>query len=107
MPIFEDPERRLFAAMKESEATRLKTADRKLSEESIRTEFCDGPLPDAPPWDTPAKQDKDILTESVSGTRTSNRAELIEKIKRGESPTWVPNQAVRMIRDWVLLLVGI
>lgn len=102
MPIFADPERRLSTATKEPEPTQLSTMDRKLSEESIRTEFCDGPLPDTPPWDTSPRQDKDSLTENMLETRTSNRAELIERIKRGESPTWVPNQAVRTIWDWYI-----
>lgn len=32
----------------------------------------------------------------IGGTlHTSDRGELIERIKRGESPTWVPNPAVR------------
>ena len=58
---------------------------RKLSEESIRTELCDGPIPDSPKPRTP-EQD---LANAVS-----DRAELIERLKRGESPTWVPNRHV-------------
>lgn len=58
---------------------------RKLSEESIRTELCDGPVPDSPKLATP-EQDSN---------RVSDRAELIERLKRGESPTWVPNRHVR------------
>ncbi len=107
MPIFEDPERRLSTTTQEPEPTQLAIMNRKLSEESIRTEFCEGPLPDGPPWDTSPGSDKDMLAENMGGARTSNRAELIERIKRGESPTWVPNQAVRTIRDCILLLVGI
>lgn len=57
---------------------------RKLSEESIRTEFCDGPVPDSPRPKTP-EQDS---------TTVSDRAELIERLKRGESPTWVPSRHV-------------
>ncbi|KAK4193774.1 hypothetical protein QBC35DRAFT_371195 [Podospora australis] len=53
---------------------------RQLSEESIRTELCEGPIPDSPPVET-----------SVSHP-VSDRAELIERLKRGESPTWVPNR---------------
>ncbi|KAL6862785.1 hypothetical protein ACO1O0_003023 [Amphichorda felina] len=48
---------------------------RRLSEESLRTELCEGPhTPDQ-------KTDNDT---------TSSREELIERLKRGESPTWVP-----------------
>ena len=97
MPIFEDPERRLFTATKEPESPQLTTMDRRFSEESIRTEFYDEPLPDRPLWDTSSEYNKHVLTENMGGARTSNRAELIERIKRGESPTWVPNQAVRKI----------
>ncbi|KAB5540411.1 hypothetical protein GE09DRAFT_255508 [Coniochaeta sp. 2T2.1] len=56
---------------------------RKLSEESIRTELCDGPVPDSPPRLRTSEQD--LVT-------CSDRAELIERLKRGESPTWVPNR---------------
>ncbi|KAH8880635.1 hypothetical protein GQ53DRAFT_773959 [Thozetella sp. PMI_491] len=59
---------------------------RKLSEESIRTELCEGPLPDSPTKPATPEQDQD-----VSHT-VSDRAELIERLKRGESPTWVPNR---------------
>jgi hypothetical protein len=59
---------------------------RRLSEESIRTELCEGPVPDTPPRPgTP----RDAVARAVS-----DRAELIERLKRGESPTWVPNRHV-------------
>jgi len=58
---------------------------RRSSEESIRTELCDGPVPDSPPR-TP---DRD------ASAAVSDRAELIQRLKRGESPTWVPNRHVR------------
>ncbi|KAK4156512.1 hypothetical protein C8A00DRAFT_30584 [Chaetomidium leptoderma] len=54
------------------------------SEESIRTDLCEGPLPDSPP--RPATP-HDTVSHAVS-----DRAELIERLKRGESPTWVPNR---------------
>ncbi|KAH7375055.1 hypothetical protein B0T11DRAFT_5714 [Plectosphaerella cucumerina] len=56
---------------------------RRLSEESIRTDLCEGPVPDSP---QPAPQDADM------DAATSDRAELIERLKRGESPTWIPNR---------------
>jgi len=59
---------------------------RRLSEESIRTELCDGPLPDSPVPTTPERE---------SSAAVSDRAELIERLKRGESPTWIPNRHVR------------
>lgn len=66
---------------------------RKLSEESIRTEFCDGPV-DSPTWIVPSQPEKDPVGYNEGGTCTSDRAELMERIKRGESPTWVPKQAL-------------
>ncbi|KAK4215651.1 hypothetical protein QBC37DRAFT_439348 [Rhypophila decipiens] len=56
----------------------------RLSEESIRTEFCEGPIPDSPP--------KPVTPERTSNKVVSDRAELIECLKRGESPTWIPNR---------------
>jgi hypothetical protein len=67
---------------------------RKLSEESIRTELCEGPL-----LDTPEEQRKSpagTLDTSFSFPihGTSDRGELIERLKKGESPTWLPNRNV-------------
>ncbi|KAK4662858.1 hypothetical protein QC763_602650 [Podospora pseudopauciseta] len=63
-----------------------RSLSRKLSEESIRTELCEGPIPDSPP--VPFKS----TTPEPPSHAVSDRAELIERIKRGESPTWVPNR---------------
>ncbi|KIH90196.1 hypothetical protein SPBR_00154 [Sporothrix brasiliensis 5110] len=84
---------------------------RRMSEESIRTDLCEGPLPDTPsplprsfvlqpspasdaqhgfadpsPPRTPPSRD--------ASEQVTDRAELIERIKRGESPTWIPNRHV-------------
>lgn len=56
------------------------------SEESIRTEFCEGLLQEHPKSTSPEPE--------LCPTTTSDRAELIERLKRGESPTWVPNRLV-------------
>ncbi|KAJ4270068.1 hypothetical protein NW762_001741 [Fusarium torreyae] len=59
---------------------------RRLSEESIRTELCEGPVPDSPPRSTsPGRND------SADGA-ISDRASLIERLKRGQSPTWIPSR---------------
>lgn len=58
----------------------------KTSDESIRTDLCEGPVPDEQEEKTP-RPELDLIT-------TSDRAELIERLKRGESPTWVPNRRV-------------
>ncbi|KAK3936774.1 hypothetical protein QBC46DRAFT_394318 [Diplogelasinospora grovesii] len=59
---------------------------RRASEESIRTEFCEGPVLESPPKPTtkPTTPEKDL------SNTVSDRAELIERLKRGESPTWIP-----------------
>ncbi|KAK1985804.1 hypothetical protein LZ30DRAFT_345195 [Colletotrichum cereale] len=65
--------------------TNVPSLMRKLSEESIRTELCEGLILESPRLSTP---------ESDAAAVTSDRAELIERLKRGESPTWVPNRHV-------------
>ncbi len=74
---------------------------RKMSEESIRTEDCEGPVPDMPveDEDAMAEPENDIEDNGEGEILCSDRAELIERIKRGESPTWVPNKAVSGI--WI------
>lgn len=62
---------------------------RRLSEESLPTELCEGPVPDSPTRASPPS----VEDENV----TSCRAELIERLKRGESPTWVPNRHVSVL----------
>ncbi|KAL8929233.1 MAG: hypothetical protein Q9208_001316 [Pyrenodesmia sp. 3 TL-2023] len=99
MPIFQDPERLFPHLAKLSEAFPANSLKSKASEESVRTEFCDGPLPDAPTWDT--VENEDVIHKekerscSQSGVCTSDRNELIERIKRGESPTWIPSQTLQ------------
>lgn len=66
---------------------------RKMSEESIRTEDCEGPVPD-PSVEDMEDQGRGIMPENEGEILCSDRTELIERIKRGESPTWVPSQAV-------------
>ncbi|KAI1136972.1 hypothetical protein F5Y05DRAFT_389703 [Hypoxylon sp. FL0543] len=56
---------------------------RQQSEESISTELCEGPVLDSPAPRTP---------EQSSQTECCDRSELIERLKRGESPTWKPSR---------------
>lgn len=65
------------------------------SEESIRTDFCEGLLRESSKSPSPEPE--------LCPTTTSDRAELIERLKRGESPTWVPNRRVCYAFPWVLL----
>jgi hypothetical protein len=68
---------------------------RRVSEESIRTELCEGPILDSP------EDERIIPTRALESNfklpihGTSDRVELIERLKRGESPTWLPNRNVR------------
>jgi len=71
---------------------------REMWEESIRTEDCEGPIPDIAMEDASEEQEKGIRPENEGEILCSDRAELMERIKRGESPTWVPNQAVSWVR---------
>ena len=73
--------------------------ERRMSNDSIPLEECDGPVLDCPlesPRDGPEREDGQAMPGEALCT---DRAELIERIKRGESPTWVPNQAVSYIRQ--------
>lgn len=63
---------------------------RQLSEESIRTDLCEGPVPDSSGPSSP--------TPGLSVNTTSDRIELIERLKRGESPTWSPK---RHVSAWI------
>ncbi|MBE3047190.1 hypothetical protein IMZ48_32640, partial [Candidatus Bathyarchaeota archaeon] len=55
----------------------IQSLHRKLSEESIRTDLCDGPLLESPMPATPEKDSRPPY----------DRAELIERLKRSQSPT--------------------
>ncbi|KAG6014804.1 hypothetical protein E4U43_006107 [Claviceps pusilla] len=62
---------------------------RLLSEESLPTELCEGPVSDGPRHPYTPKLDDDVAT--------SCRAELIERLKRGQSPTWKLNRHLESI----------
>ncbi|KAK3688543.1 hypothetical protein B0T22DRAFT_380010 [Podospora appendiculata] len=69
-------------------------SSRRLSDVSIRTELCEGPIPDSPPSQQlrPATPPEQQFSSIVS-----DRAELIERLKRGESPTWVPRSELESL----------
>ncbi|KAL2878862.1 hypothetical protein SGCOL_005830 [Colletotrichum sp. CLE4] len=70
---------------------------RRLSEESIRTELCEGPIVESPT--RPSTPETDTDADAAAAAVTSDRAELIERLKRGESPTWIPNRRVASPRN--------
>ena len=37
------------------------------------------------------------ISKNARGACTSDRTELMERIKKGESPTWVPSKAVSLL----------
>ncbi|KAM3067444.1 hypothetical protein ACMFMG_011592 [Clarireedia jacksonii] len=69
-----------------------RTIARKVSEESIRTELCEGLVPDTPeePKTLPMLELDTSFKFPFNGT--SDRGEFIERLKKGESPTWLPNR---------------
>ena len=97
MPIFHDPDSTTssceFADKLNDAVSRDAAVMRRPSEESIRTQFLDGPLPECDVEPTsPTQEVLTAMTDANLGI--SDRVELIERIKRGESPTWVPNRTV-------------
>ena len=67
---------------------------RRPSEESIRTEDCEGPILDTPMEEAPMEEEQAAGVGNNGEALCTDRAELIERLKRGESLTWVPNRAV-------------
>lgn len=101
MPIFQDPDLRLANDKEQKEASKKAPTSslptRRPSEESIRTEFCDGPEPEVPQWITALEDQAIAIGGTDQATSTGDRAELIKRIKSGESPTWLPSEAVRTV----------
>ncbi|KAL6836550.1 hypothetical protein J3E69DRAFT_321883 [Trichoderma sp. SZMC 28015] len=89
MPIFQDDIHHESPASSPIAIEPAPSRSRRLSEESLRTELCEGPVPDSPMHSSTTKGDEE--------NRISDRAELIERLKRGESPTWVPNRHLESI----------
>ncbi|MCJ1418953.1 hypothetical protein MMC32_005304 [Xylographa parallela] len=102
MPMFHDPDQKSEEVSKRWSPPDPDMIERRVSEESIRTEFCDGPIPD----DIEDLSPKLGSTERDAGpgVETSDRQDLIERLKRGESPTWVPN---RKLQDYITASLSI
>ena len=105
MPMFLDPDGEPHTIYRKHSPPEIAMIERKTSEESIRTEDCDGPLLDDM---NDSQLHRNVAQEfkANENVETSDRAELIERIKRGESPTWVPNRKVcscysRTIDRWI------
>lgn len=67
---------------------------RKVSEESIRTDLCEGPVRDSPNSHNESPIQGSSSSFSFSFHQTSDRVELMERLKRGQTSTWLPNRNV-------------
>ena len=65
-----------------------RSLSRRVSEESIRTEFCEGPVGSPCTPTTPEGK--------LAGALVYDRAELIHRLKMKKSPIWVPGHHVRL-----------
>ena len=103
MPIFQDdlggghPSPPARAAVPNSPPDRNALA-RKLSEESIRTDLCEGPLLESPRYPEASVSPGARSEFGFPAHETSDRELLIERLKKGNNKTWWPNREVRMPR---------
>ncbi|KAK7413706.1 hypothetical protein QQX98_007420 [Neonectria punicea] len=89
MPIFQDDLDHHHSPVDPFPIDIATTSLRRLSEESIRTELCEGPIPDSPRRpQTPRSDDAPAISDRVA---------LIERLKRAQSPTWIPNRHLESI----------
>lgn len=91
MPIFQDPDRQTKSAFQSRSHDQASCA-LKHSPDTPLAESFDG-MQDEVMAGTSA-QNSSMETQNRPTLHTSNREELIRSIKRGESPTWVPNRSV-------------
>lgn len=91
MPIFRDPDP--HRVQPDPDTNRPEEPAGPPPQEDIRSEYHDGPSPETE--NRPASPIKVVLA-AIDNTSlsVSDRVELIERIKRGESPTWLPNRTV-------------
>ena len=100
MPMLSDPDRRFDGqGTGTRQLTKPATPPPPLrnrdSDESIRTEFCDGPLPEDLPSKPADSLNFPIFVEPQEERPVSqSRQDLIARIKRGENPTWAPSTKV-------------
>lgn len=95
MPIVQDPDKSLPLASR-IWPEKLQSRIQKLPDEINRTiPFLGGPV-SVPSWIPSLEAKAEVMVQTGGETRTSDRQELMERIKRGESPTWVPRHAVRI-----------
>lgn len=97
MPYFQDPDGRAASSPPNRPTftfpgPRYRELRREPSEESIRTDLCEGPLPDSPDDAAPTAEDEAGTSSHDASSCVSDRQELMERLKRGESPIWSPKK---------------
>ncbi|KAL8688157.1 MAG: hypothetical protein Q9218_005863 [Villophora microphyllina] len=96
MPIFQDPEQRFSIAARTLRHGSPSSIKSTAPDESQTAKLGDGTLLDRPVSDTVGRksvaQRRDGSSYNGGVVCTSDRNELMERIKRGESPTWIPSQ---------------
>lgn len=99
MPIFqEDPDDPFLPTSSVKKISYHDYSTQNRSPESV-ADFSHVPVPPLFDWKMTEILPSEVLpSNEAGGAVTSDRAELIERIKRGESPTWVPKQPVRKRR---------
>ncbi|KFY39279.1 hypothetical protein V495_06038 [Pseudogymnoascus sp. VKM F-4514 (FW-929)] len=97
MPYFQDPDGHAASSPPNRPTftfpgPRYRELRRQPSEESIRTDLCEGPIPDTPDDAAPTAEDEAGTSSHDASTCVSDRQELMERLKRGESPIWTPKK---------------
>lgn len=105
MPIFQDHDQPAIYTSRSTKPYQFEQNGTNDYEERARAGSCEDHLVESPNWSI--SEFKKIVPANNGGrTHTSDRAELIERIKRGESPTWVPKQSVCKNSAAVLVFSG-
>ena len=94
MPIPQYPTWLPFQANAPDETPPYDVTERSRGEESVSLQRDHAPLAVLPIPDSVEPHRNHSNDETSQENICTDRAELIERIKRGESPTWVPNKAV-------------
>ncbi|OBT75425.1 hypothetical protein VF21_05694 [Pseudogymnoascus sp. 05NY08] len=97
MPYFQDPDGHAASSPPNRPTftfpgPRYRELRREPSEESIRTDLCEGPVPDSPDDAAPTAGDEAGTSSHDASSCVSDRQELMERLKRGESPIWSPKK---------------
>ncbi|KFZ07746.1 hypothetical protein V501_06221 [Pseudogymnoascus sp. VKM F-4519 (FW-2642)] len=97
MPYFQDPDGHAASSPPNRPTftfpgPRYRELRREPSEESIRTDLCEGLVPESPNDAAPTAEDEAGTSSHDASSCVSDRQELMERLKRGESPIWSPKK---------------